>query len=92
MPATQRSSRRYDDACGEMMKLTRYAWLSLAASVSTLALEAVAWALTDSVGLLSDALESLVNVGAAVMLLSMLRIACPSPKLRPVSKWLICRL
>ena len=51
-----------------MMKLTRYAWLSLAAAVSTLALKAVAWALTSSVGLLSDALESVVNVGAAVML------------------------
>ncbi len=58
-----------------MMRLTRYAWLSLAAAVSTLALKAVAWALTSSVGLLSDALESVVNVGAAVMLLSMLRIA-----------------
>ena len=62
----------------EMMKLTRYAWLSFAASVCTVAFKAVAWALTDSVGLLSDALESLVNVGAAVMLLSMLRIA-PRP-------------
>jgi cation diffusion facilitator family transporter len=61
-----------------MMKLTRYAWLSLAASVCTVALKAVAWALTDSVGLLSDALESVVNVGAAVMLLAMLRIA-PRP-------------
>jgi divalent metal cation (Fe/Co/Zn/Cd) transporter len=56
-------------------KLTRYAWLSIAASLSTVALKAAAWALTTSVGLLSDALESLVNVGAAVMLLSMLRIA-----------------
>ena len=58
-----------------MMRLTRYAWLSLAAAVSTLALKAVAWALTSSVRFLSDALESVVNVGAAVMLLSMLRIA-----------------
>ena len=57
------------------MSLTRYAWLSVAASVGTLALKAAAWALTGSVGLLSDALESLVNVGAAAMLLAMLRIA-----------------
>src|SRR5919109_3847939 len=56
-------------------RLTRYAGLSIAASLSTVALKAAAWALTSSVGLLSDALESLVNVGAAVMLLSMLRIA-----------------
>ena len=55
--------------------MTRYAWLSLAAALGTLALKSVAWAFTGSVGLLSDALESLVNVGAALMLLSMLRIA-----------------
>lgn len=60
---------------GVASRLTRYAWLSIATSLSTLALKAAAWALTSSVGLLSDALESLVNVGAAVMLLSMLRIA-----------------
>jgi len=55
--------------------LARYAWLSLAAAFATLGLKIVAWLLTSSVGLLSDALESLVNVGAAVMLLAMLRIA-----------------
>jgi cation diffusion facilitator family transporter len=55
--------------------LTRYAWLSLGASVLTLALKSLAWASTGSVGLLSDAVESLVNVGAAAMLLSMLSIA-----------------
>lgn len=55
--------------------LARYAWLSLAAAFATLALKILAWVLTSSVGLLSDALESLVNVGAAVMLLAMLRIA-----------------
>jgi cation diffusion facilitator family transporter len=60
---------------GSSPPLTRYAWLSIAAAFATLALKSLAWALTSSVGLLSDALESLVNVGAAVMLLSMLRIA-----------------
>jgi cation diffusion facilitator family transporter len=55
--------------------ITRYAWLSIGTAVSTVALKTIAWRLTDSVGLLSDALESLVNVGAAVMLLAMLRIA-----------------
>lgn len=41
-------------------RLTRYAWLSVAAAVATVALKFAAWALTGSVGLLSDALESLV--------------------------------
>jgi cation diffusion facilitator family transporter len=56
-------------------RLTRYAWLSVTAAFGTLALKSLASVVTGSVGLLSDALESLVNVGAAVMLLSMLRIA-----------------
>ena len=55
--------------------LTRYAWLSVSAAFVTLALKTLAWALTGSVGLLADALESVVNVGAAVVLLVMLRIA-----------------
>jgi cation diffusion facilitator family transporter len=56
-------------------RLTRYAWLSVGAALITLALKLFAWALTGSVGLLSDALESLVNLGAALMALWMLRIA-----------------
>jgi cation diffusion facilitator family transporter len=56
-------------------KLTRYAWLSVAAALVTIALKLLAAALTGSVGLLSDALESLVNLGAALMALWMLRIA-----------------
>lgn len=59
--------------------LTRYAWLSLAAAFATLLLKLLAWKLTGSVGLLSDALESLVNVGGALMALSMLRIAAMPP-------------
>ena len=43
----------------------RYAALSIAAALVTIALKTVAWALTDSVGLLADALESLVNLAAA---------------------------
>jgi cation diffusion facilitator family transporter len=56
-------------------RLTRYAWLSVGAAVITLGFKLVAWALTGSVGLLSDALESLVNLGAALMALWMLHIA-----------------
>jgi len=53
----------------------RFAALSVAAAVATIALKTAAWALTGSVGLLSDAAESLVNLAGAVMALWMLRIA-----------------
>ena len=55
--------------------LTRFAWLSIAASITTIALKTVAWRLTDSVGLLSDALESLVNLAAAALTLWMLKLS-----------------
>lgn len=55
--------------------LTRYAWLSIAAAVTTITLKAAAYWLTGSVGLLSDALESVVNLVGAVMSLLMLTIA-----------------
>ncbi len=44
------------------VSLTRYAWLSIAAAILTIALESAAYFITGSVGLLSDALESLVNL------------------------------
>ena len=56
-------------------KLTRYAWLSIFTALVTMALKLIAWKLTGSVGLLSDALESLVNLGGATMALLMLRVA-----------------
>ena len=55
--------------------LTRFAWLSIAAAVTTIALKSSAYLLTDSVGLLSDAIESLVNLAGAIMALIMLSIA-----------------
>src|SRR5512138_2160845 len=55
--------------------LTRFAWLSIAAAITTIALKAAAYLLTGSVGLLSDALESLVNLVGALMALAMLTIA-----------------
>lgn len=55
--------------------LTRFAWLSISAAVVTIGLKTAAWRLTGSVGLLSDALESLVNLAAAVMTLLMLGLA-----------------
>lgn len=53
----------------------RYASLSVAAAVLTIGLKAAAYALTGSVGLLSDALESLVNLAGALMALAMLHVA-----------------
>ena len=61
------------------MRLERYAWLSVAAAVATISLKTLAWRLTDSVGLLSDALESLINLAAALLVLSMLRLAASPP-------------
>lgn len=61
------------------MQLERFAWLSIGAAIATIALKAAAWWLTGSVGLLSDALESLVNLAAAVLALSMLRLAAAPP-------------
>ena len=55
--------------------LTRFAWLSIAAAVVTIALKATAYFLTGSVGLLSDALESFVNLAGAIMALAMLSVA-----------------
>lgn len=55
--------------------LTRFAWLSIAAAILTIGLKATAYKLTGSVGLLSDALESFVNLAGALMALAMLTIA-----------------
>lgn len=55
--------------------LKRFAWLSIAAAVATIALKALAYLLTGSVGLLSDALESFVNLAGALMAFSMLSLA-----------------
>jgi len=54
--------------------LTRYAWLSIAAAVATISMKATAYILTGSVGLLSDALESFVNLVAAIVALFALRM------------------
>ena len=55
--------------------LTRFAWVSIAAAVLTILLKTVAYFLTGSVGLLSDALESIVNLVGALMALAMLTVA-----------------
>ena len=59
--------------------LTRFAWLSIFAAVVTISLKAIAYFLTGSVGLLSDALESGVNLAAAIMALLMLKVSEKPP-------------
>jgi cation diffusion facilitator family transporter len=56
-------------------QLHRYAWLSIAAALTTILLKGIAWKLTGSVGLLSDAIESFVNLAGALMALWMLTVA-----------------
>lgn len=60
-------------------KLTRYAWLSVAAALATMGLKAWAYLLTGSMGLFSDAVESLVNLVAAGLALAMLIVASRPP-------------
>jgi len=55
--------------------LTKYAWLSIGAALSTIFLKTLAFLLTGSVGLLSDAAESVVNLIGAIVALIMLTIA-----------------
>lgn len=59
----------------ERENLARFAWLSIAAAVVTIALKSAAYYFTGSVGLLSDALESLINLAAAIVALFTLKIA-----------------
>lgn len=59
--------------------LAIYGWLSIAAALATIALKSYAYWLTGSVGLLSDALESLINLVAAVIVLISLSIAARPP-------------
>lgn len=55
--------------------LKPYIWLSIATAIATILLKGLAWWLTGSVGLLSDALESFVNLAGALMALWMLALA-----------------
>lgn len=55
--------------------LTRFAWLSIGAALATIGLKTAAYLITGSVGLLSDAVESLVNLLGGIMALAMLTIA-----------------
>lgn len=58
-----------------MKSLKKFIYLSIAAAFITITLKFSAWYVTDSVGLLSDALESCVNLIAALIALIILSIA-----------------
>jgi cation diffusion facilitator family transporter len=58
-----------------MVNLTRFAWLSIAAALVTIGMKLGAFWMTNSVSLLSDALESVVNLVAAIVALIALHIA-----------------
>lgn len=53
----------------------RLLWASVVVALITITLKTLAWVITDSVGLLSDAMESLVNLASAVFALAMVTIA-----------------
>jgi cation diffusion facilitator family transporter len=65
----------HHDLMQNRASLVRFAWLSIAAAVATIGLKTGAYLLTGSIGLLSDAIESLVNLAGAIMALGMLTIA-----------------
>jgi cation diffusion facilitator family transporter len=57
------------------VNLQKFAWLSIVVSVVVFGMKMAAWSITGSVGLLSDALESTVNIVAAVVALFAIRAA-----------------
>jgi cation diffusion facilitator family transporter len=63
----------------ERSSLTRFAWLSIAAALTTIIMKSTAYLMTGSISLLSDAIESVVNLMGALMALSMLTIAARPP-------------
>jgi cation diffusion facilitator family transporter len=61
------------------VSLIHFAWISIAAAVITIVLKLNAYWLTNSVGLLSDALESFVNLLTAIVVLAALQISARPP-------------
>lgn len=61
------------------MGVGAYLKLSIAVALATIALKTGAWWLTGSVGLLSDAMESVVNLAGAMFALAMVTIAVRPP-------------
>ncbi len=59
----------------EFLTPRRLLWASVFVAIITITLKTLAWVLTDSVGLLSDAMESFVNLASAIFALVMVTIA-----------------
>ncbi|EPR41744.1 cation diffusion facilitator family transporter [Desulfovibrio sp. X2] len=66
----------------QVTSVRRYAMLSVAASIIGLILKFGAWYMTSSVGLLSDAMESLVNLSAGIIAVIALTVAHAPPDKR----------
>jgi cation diffusion facilitator family transporter len=79
MPVEPAARTTDDPLAARRTRLTRLVALSIAAAVLTIALKLTAWALTGSVGLLSDAAESVVNLVAALVALVVVRWATRPP-------------
>ncbi len=73
--ADTRPQNSSDARSQERRRLTRFAWLSIAAALVTIGLKTAAYLITGSVGLLSDAMESGVNLVGGVVALAMLTVA-----------------
>jgi cation diffusion facilitator family transporter len=58
---------------------SKFAALSIAAALATIALKTLAWWLTGSVGLLSDAIEGTINLAGATVALAMISVAARPP-------------
>lgn len=69
----------HDNRRVQQPALARFAWLSIGAAILTIGLKAAAYLFTGSVGLLSDALESLVNLASAILALIALHVAARPP-------------
>ena len=50
-------------------------WASVVVAINTIVMKTLAWYITDSVGLLSDAMESFVNLASAIFALVMVTVA-----------------
>jgi len=58
----------------DRLSVSHYAWLSIGAAIVTIGLKTLAYVFTGSVGLLSDAIESLVNLTAAIFALYVIKV------------------
>lgn len=75
MPVPQVTLPDFAEPGARPSSLVRWAWLSIAAALVTISMKTGAYILTGSVGLLSDALESVVNLVAALLALIALSVA-----------------